>query len=207
MTLEQRTTFKPLPILIPSRTAMIHAITAASLFALSVECKRPLGLETFTGEGVAQSRTGAVQEVAKNLGSMKPFRGLFIDDDIILPQQSIPKLARSIEFADNRNLNIVAPVKLLNGRYNINKTYEKDSTMNDEEVKALPDFARIRIAGLGFYYGLIDPNYQFRVGFNSKANKFCGEDWNFFLDNNLPLNVLKGLNLGHVKENVLWSEV
>jgi hypothetical protein len=184
---------KPLPILVMVGESVFSAgpsIAALSNVALLVG-KIPMFFFG-SGKGVAAlARTIAVKAFAETLQTQR-WRGILIDGDILIEPTDVPILADDIKEAENRHLNIVAPIRTLNGLANI---YHKDGKqLTNEEFAALKHMQRIQLGGLAFYYGDVIADYVFHEGDNSR-----GEDVNYFLDNKLPLNVMKNVNMKHLK--------
>ena len=143
------------------------------------------------GRGVANARTRAVANTAKALGASR-WRGILMDYDTWIGQEFAEQLADDIRTADERNLNLVAPMRTIDGKWNV---YDKD---NRPLEQLPPNLSRVHCGGLGFYYGDVVSGYRFHEGDND-----LGEDMNYYLDNRLPLNVVTDVEFKHIKPTPL----
>lgn len=183
-----------LPVIIISRGLDGVLETPFSLARIGSFLNRDLVVQIESGLGIAFHRTAGVRRLA-NMG--KVIRGIMIDADIRIPLMMSGHFADAIREADERNLNIVAPVKLITGFYNVARTKDDKDGITQDQLNELPDWRRIYAGGLAFYYGAIHTDYRFHEG-----DSEYGEDWNYILDNKIPLNVCK-LPVQHYKDTLL----
>jgi hypothetical protein len=161
------------------------------------------------GFGYAQARTNlfrAAQQVYKT----DKVRGFLLDDDICFVEQ--PSLEAAIRKADQNGWNLVGAYRTKTGRFSLIKIVPPKPSGTTTEMMLEADLAEIKpyqeipsgMAGLGFYYGDIPLDYEFREG-----NPYTGEDLNFFNDNKQLHPRLAPLFLEHLKQMRLpgarWS--
>jgi hypothetical protein len=174
-----------------------------SIFAVTVACilskKNPVLSHTWGGIGAASGRT----EMLNNVKHFGKGRGFIIDYDIRFNGANFNKLIETMRIADARHVNVVSPYFI--SQKDMANPWEPKlgfpsylhknmQPYTDDEMKVLKDWQKIEYAGLGFYYGDIDPDYEFHEISRTKP----GEDINFFKDNNIQL-VHVDLGVSHVK--------
>lgn len=168
--------------------------SAFTLCRISEFLGRELKVEIHSGLGIAYHRTAGIRNFAEY---GERVRGLMMDADVRLPLRMAGFFADAIKRADERHANFVSPVRLITGYYNVARTEKDKAGITSEEYGELHDWQRIYAGGLAFYYGTIPTAYRFHEG-----DTVTGEDWNFFLDNHIPLQVVK-LPTEHYKEMLL----
>lgn len=181
------------------------------LEALRINKKFPLFNHIWGGIGASSSRT-RVFNLFKAFGKG---RGFLIDYDILMSPLMQVQLASTMQIADEKGWNVVSPYFLPKTEVN-NPTYPTagrssyfhkaengGKVYSDEEMAKLKDWDEVELAGLGFYYGDIDPNYKFR-----EIGTGDSEDFAFILDQNLTLHHVN-LNTAHLKSAIYlknWSQ-
>jgi hypothetical protein len=172
----------------------------AVMAALILQGKNPIYSHYWGGTGTAAGRNLMFSPL-KRYGKG---RGFIIDYDIKFPASHLQKLVDAMKKADERHLNIVSPYFIplkdvtdpwTPVKQGIVSYLHRDGTpFTKKEMLDLKDWKRIEVAGLGFYYGDIDPNYKFR----EMSGESGGEDINFFLDNKIPVYHVD-LAISHLK--------
>jgi hypothetical protein len=174
-------------------------LTVAILFSN----KSPVFSHTWGGTGASWGRT----LVFKGLREHGKGRGFLIDYDIVFPATSLRKLVDAMKEADDRHLNIVSPYWIpkkdvcdpMKPKDGFPSYFHKDGTAYSlEEIWKLKDWQRVEMAGLGFYYGDLDPSYEFREQVKNKVGGNSGEDFSFFVDNKIVVNHVN-FNLSHLR--------
>lgn len=149
------------------------------------------------GFGYAKARTNLFKSAYK-IYKTNVVRGFLLDDDIRFVDQ--PALEHVIQTADKNSWNVVAPYRTKTGRFSIIKTIPPRPSgtttemLTEAELAEIKPYSEIEMAGLGFYYGDIPLDYEFREG-----NPYTGEDLNFFHDNKQLHPRLAPLFLEHLK--------
>lgn len=190
-----------LPVLIPTPNGNMPIKTMMSLFQTAYLLKRAIEPFSEAGNlGIPAARTHLFKKTREFYDNQNVIRGLMIDSDIVFDRPDI--LAEYIEIADKNNWNLVGNYMHRNTNKLENTVYYRDENQaflpyTIEQYKELDDLSVIESAGLGFYYGDLPLNYKFHSSFN-------GEDVNFFDDNKLEIRIMKKLNLGHQKMDVLY---
>jgi len=108
--------------------------------------------------------------------------------DILAPTSTALDLAEAIKKADRERWNFAVPVRCITGLYNIGSGYQP------KEYEALPNWSKVDMCGLGFYYGDLNSLYEWHEGEHGSD-----PDWNYVKDNNIALRIVK-LPFLHIKE-------
>jgi len=190
-----------IPILIPSldRRASVETISAVVLAGIA-HGKNPLVVLS-SDSGLLLSRTANFFRLSEILKTNKA-RGFMIDSDIVYISGNIVEY---IKRADKEGVSFVAPYRVFfNDQTKYALSLDGDSIIGEEEFKKLKDWQEIKAAGLGFYYGDLPLDYTFKIsGEIKKGARITGEDFNFFLENNIRLRLAKNIVLGHLKQIIL----
>jgi hypothetical protein len=142
---------------------------------------------------ICTARTSCVETI-KKISGHEVERVLWLDSDIMIMNEP-SELKQVIEEADKNKYNISGFYNLRDKRGSI--TGLDKQNIDKEKFNSLNQYDKLLFSGLGFYYGDTPLNYQFKESFNR------GEDYNFFIDNNIELRIDKRLVLGHVKSIII----
>jgi hypothetical protein len=190
-----------MPVLIPSldRRASIETISSV-VSAIIAYGKNPLVLLS-SDSGLLLSRTANFMHLSDLLKTNKA-RGFMIDSDITYISGNILEY---IKRADKEGISFVAPYRIFfNGQIKYALSLNGVDVIGEEYFRKLEDWQELKAAGLGFYYGDLPLDYTFKLsGEVKKGAHITGEDFNFFLDNNIKPRLAKNIVLGHLKQIVL----
>jgi hypothetical protein len=190
-----------MPVLIPSldRRASVETISTV-VSAIIAYGKNPLVILS-SDSGLLLSRTSNFFHLSEILKINKA-RGFMIDSDIAYITGNILEY---IKRADKEKVSFVAPYRIFfNGQIKYALSLNGVDVISEEEFRKLEDWQEIKAAGLGFYYGDLPLEYTFKIsGEIKKGAHITGEDFNFFLDNNIKPRLAKNIVLGHLKQIVL----
>jgi len=190
-----------MPILIPTldRRAAVETISAVVSAGIAYG-KNPLVILS-SDSGLLLSRSVNFFNLSEMLKINKT-RGFMIDSDIAYISGNIVEY---IKRADKERVSFVAPYRIIfKGQIKYALSLDGINVIDEEEFKKLNDWQEIKTAGLGFYYGDLPLDYTFRLsGEVKKGAHITGEDFNFFLDNNIKPRLAKNIVLGHLKQIVL----
>jgi hypothetical protein len=209
----------PLPVFITTRDGRSIPYSVITVCAAVFRMNRPLVPFTNHGPGQACSYNSMLRGARKVLGKDK-VKALWIEDDIVLmpSEHNILGLVELITEADKNDWNIVAPYFVTPDTYYLDYNHIRTDENNIpigapigytlEEVKALPKFAEIDIAGLGIFYGDIYLDYEFYEGLHDDFpnRKYTGLDWIYYTEKKIPLRHYP-LSVMHMKTRMLESVV
>ena len=187
-----------MPILIPTldKRAAIQTVSAVVSAGIAYG-KNPMVILS-SDSGLLLSRTSNFFHLSEILKINKA-RGFMIDSDIVYISGNILEY---IKRADKEGVSFVAPYRVFfNEQIKYALSLDGDSIIGEEEFKKLKDWQEIKAAGLGFYYGDLPLDYTFKLsGEVKKGAHITGEDFNFFLENNIKPRLAKNIVLRHLKQ-------
>lgn len=186
---------KYMPIILVSTDGKAMANTIKTLTELAYEVGRIPALIVVTQTGILNARqVGLV--MLKEYFRHNP-RGFLIDGDIeVVSNDGI--LREYVLKADKEGVSFVGAYFTKQGITDVMTEFPK--TINAEQYAELEDWADIKAAGLGFYYGEIPLDYTFRFDAKPDLSGGMGEDFHFFMDHpSFNTKLAKNIILGHVK--------
>lgn len=131
------------------------------------------------GIGLAVYMNALIKQVADRFKE-ESFRAIWLEDDIIIPQNQKHLIAKAILEAETNDWNLVTNYTLADGR---NVLHHADMTpYTDAEVSKLSLGSRVELSGMGFYYGRFWKNYLFHEG------DWSTQDWTFFKEKQVELH-------------------
>jgi hypothetical protein len=200
-----------LPIFLTTRDGRTTPQSAIAAAMASLRLERTPVPITSHGPGQACSYNKMLYE-ARNIFGENKLRALWIEDDILIEpdETTVNGIVELITKADQENWNIVAPYYVWDNRLVIDYHHMSGVPMaySLEEVRALPKFAEVEMAGLGFYYGDIFCDYEFWEGLSNDLpnHRYTGVDWIYFTEKKIKLRHYP-LSIRHMKTQILESVV
>ncbi len=196
----QESVSSALLVVIPSHDMRAVVPTLMALERVSHLLHREL--QTVVGEGsnIPRARNVAVQGLRDRAVRDSDPWILWLDSDIWLADDSVVAVAEAIRWAEAHDAAIVANYRMSDGRNVLMKRRApdfpepgEDAHYTDEELAALPDYAEVGMAGLGFVYLRHPLTYRFHAD-------DLGEDIYFWQDHpEMRLHLAKQIHLGHKK--------
>lgn len=138
---------------------------------------------------VCMARSSILREIGEK-SKRRYVRMLWLDSDIFIDNEP-QDLAQILLEADENDMNIVGFYNLADSRGSI--TGMDKSNIDKNKFRDIQQHERLSFAGLGFYYGIADTSYRFHEEINA------GEDYFFFMDNNIDVRIEKRIILHHAK--------
>lgn len=184
------------PVLIISPEGMVNGMTLQKIQdAIGILGKRHLYMNV-TRTGITISRTTGVELLGSFFPGHKVVRGWMIDSDVEIMDtdgRTSQKIASAMARADREKTNFVIPYASVSAETGVqpglwHKSLHKYTL---EDYHNLKDWDYVGLAGLGMYYGDIPLGYTFH------EDRGIGEDFAFFMDNNIELHVLKLITRHH----------
>jgi len=202
--MELRTAHEPassaLLVVIPSHDMRAVVPTLMALERVGHLLHREL--QTVVGEGsnIPRARNVALQALREQWASAQDPWVLWLDSDIWLANDSILAVAEAIRWTEAHDTAVVANYRMSDGRNVLMKRRApefpvpgEDAHYTDAEIAALPDYAEVGMAGLGFVYLRQPLTYRFHAD-------DLREDIYFWQDHpEIRLHVAKQIHLGHKK--------
>ena len=197
-----------LVILIPSRDGRAFVDTVAALCLAAASLKKEPLIVCCDGLTYWDARNNVIAKLARHLKNFNIkheniIRALWVDNDILI-QESVDMLTMHIVWADTNDCNIVANYKTTWGPGQVANTImfsNQDGTgtyrnVTDEELEGLSDRTPQigMVGGLGFYYGNVPLDYEYRI-----YPPYMTEDICFYCDNKVYLTYLP-IKLLHSKQ-------
>lgn len=186
------------PVLIISPEGMVNGMTFQKIQdAIAMAQKRHLYMN-ITRTGITISRTTGVELLRSFFPDAKSVRGWMIDSDVEIVDMDgkvSQRIASAMARADREKTNFIIPYASVSADTGVLPGLWHSSLHKYtlEDYHSLKDWDTVGLAGLGMYYGEIPLNYVFH------EDKGVGEDFAFFMDNNIELHVLKSVITRHHK--------
>ena len=186
---------KYMPIVIASSDGKAMAATVKMLTELAYSIGRIPALVVVTTSGLLMARQVGLAKLREYF-QHNP-RGFIIDSDIELVGNSA-LLAEYVTRADAEKCSFVGAYLSKSGIVDIQ--IEQYKQMEPADYATLSDWSNVKFAGLGFYYGEIPMDYEFKFDSKFDRNEGLGEDYHFFNDHpQFKTKLAKKLILGHYK--------
>jgi hypothetical protein len=123
-------------------------------------------------------------------------RGFWIDSDIRILNPL--EVVEAVKWADENRKNIVGNyfhAGFGGNRLHLGTTvysgYDSGTEITIEDISSGDKYQKVKAAGLGFYYGDINLDYQFH------ESRQGGDDFNWYKDQNLEVYLARDINLKH----------
>ena len=184
----------PLHVCLPTHDGRAEIPTIATILgALSPALGRPVTIHLGEAGNIPRARNAAQRE-AEASDPSDPLWCLWVDSDIRLTPDQAPALARYIERAEAEGVGFAVHYRQADGRSTFALTRgRRASVLEAAEVENLPDGQVIAMAGLGLAYLPMPRNYVWHAD-------DMGEDYNMWMDTELPVRYAKGVEVRHHKQ-------
>ena len=195
-----------IPMITPTRDNLVDDQLTLNLISIAQMLKKEYVRVTATASTIHIARTEGFKLLKRAIAGMgypdtNTLRGFMVDSDIRWDASENEKIAQEVRKADQEGYSFVVPYRIRDNTSLLSPTVDTDPVV----YHAIPiavyfaewkNYQPADVAGLGFYYGDLPLDYQFRF-------TEYGEDMNFFLDNRIKPKVVKTINLFHVKKMLL----
>ena len=173
---------------IPSRNLSGNLVSFTKVFFASLLLDR-IPQPTFSDSStICMARTSILKSI-RDIEKKSEIRMLWLDSDIMIMNEP-DQLAAILKDADKKDINILGLYNLTDGRTSATGSDGRTIITSDDES---PLYIPAKYGGLGFYYGRTPLEYAFHEEFGA------GEDYNFFVENEINVHVDTRVQLKHNK--------
>ncbi len=146
---------------------------------------------------IPRGRNLILQQLRRKFPELSALPVLWVDSDIIIPAGQSHAIADAIRWSEAHRAPVVANYPMADGRSVLIAERETGAHYTEDELRRLPDFAEVGMAGFGFLYIEQPLSYAFHAD-------YIGEDIHFWMDHpDVRPHLAKHIRLQHRKTVVL----